>query len=249
MRTVRLEWLQERGGLIHHYGIAGAIRMYRECPVDIFRDACFEALRYEAIHARYPFLDETYQQIRDLLRDLVSEGDDCRDEIVRFADLLLFDVTRHNGYGDDQKEKIYQRRAADIEFVIELSARGPGHIRNSDLVKSVIRRALQETDLYVRAPSLPKLLVESVDGIMPPSWKTEKYEYLDGSWNQALRALQLVVRANDTTFLPQLEKVLKAYDEGKIEHYADESAPIPVTPAHKAMFAAAVRCLRVGRDE
>jgi hypothetical protein len=155
--------------------------------------------------------EENAQWFENTITDLKKGDDSLWSELFKF---YVQNIFLTNDY-----ETIGRMSLRAIEFAIFLCKNSVLPSRSNKVMK-ILLEAMSNTKarvlLYWQSPSLRPMLKSMIEQLILDS-KKENYKGYDvADWNQAFRAIRLVINNEDGSFLPLLDKLHKKMKDQKI---------------------------------
>lgn len=196
--------------------------VFEKWPIAEIRVKCLATLRT---------WDEFNEYHAELLEECITDLFEQRDKLYRdLLDLYIFKTKR-------------DLAARAIEFALSLNKKST--CGTDDLSKWVAGRLIKDSwgDIYSKVPSLRGYLT----GLLGELEKYKADGYPDYYWFRAERAIRVILRADDFSFLPQIEKLLLLHQQKVIG--PDKYHPHYQRDVNMAILRATVRELGRAKKE
>lgn len=182
------------------------LEIFLDLPTESIRRACLKVMNADAGFHHYPV-----DYVEKVVNGLMAVHDDF------WLDLLECFVAKANN----------ETAPAAIEFAIQLAMK---EFLNNDVVKTIVAKLLggESYGAYWNAPSMEPLICRLLeqpgrssrilaDEMVRSRRNDNNYGYLGPDWVQVERAVKIIMKFGDTTFLPILKKLLGEMESGNLK--------------------------------
>lgn len=218
INTVALESILEQARL-------RPFEVFEAWPIDVVRKTCLETLR-RGSHGRIGAGGMMVEHLEDLIRRLREANDNLWEDLFHW-------YVQYAGEG--------QQAIRAVEFAIALARDGRSELHEA--AKAVSNKLHLHSDrLYWEASQMGSFM-ETLLGALEPG----SDGYRPGAWQLAERAIRRIVAEEDTSFLPQIEKLAAAHEKGDLYPASSRNDPFAQV-MNNALLAEALKVLRLARE-